>query len=129
MQMFSRLFMSGLMAVSLLSPVIVMAQPDLGTRDIGVEQETGLGSGDIRITIARMIRILMGLLGIIAVVIIMYGGFTWMTAGGNDERVGEAKKWIMSGVIGLAIILSSFAIASFVINSLVNATVLGDGDI
>jgi DNA helicase-2/ATP-dependent DNA helicase PcrA len=40
--------------------------------------------------------------------------------------VGEAKKWIFAGIIGLAIILSAFAIATFVINNLVTATTAGD---
>ena len=82
----------------------------------------GLSSQDIRITVARMIRVAMQMLGIIVVVIILYGGFVWMTAGGNDEKITEAKKWIFSGIVGLAIILSSYAIATFVIGSLVNAT-------
>lgn len=86
----------------------------------------GLPSSDVRVTVARIIRVAMGLLGIIAVVIILIGGFTWMTAGGNEEKVGEAKKWIFSGIIGLAIILSAYAIATFVINQLVNATASGD---
>jgi len=85
-------------------------------------QYTGLTEGDIRITIANIIRVAMSLLGIVAVVIILIGGFTWMTAGGNDEKVGQAKKWIFAGVIGLAIILSAYAIATFAIDSLVSAT-------
>jgi len=92
---------------------------DLG---IGYGSYTGLGSEDIRATVASIINVALGLLGIVAVVVILIGGFTWMTAGGNDEKVGEAKKWIFSGVIGLAIILSAYAIANFVIDSLVTAT-------
>ena len=83
---------------------------------------TGLGTKDVRTTISQIIKVAMGLLGIVAVVIILIGGFTWMTAGGNDEKVGEAKKWIFSGVIGLAIILSAYALASFVIDNLIKAT-------
>lgn len=64
----------------------------------------------------------MSLLGIVAVVIVLIGGFTWMTAGGDEEKVGTAKKYIYSGVIGLAIILSAYAIANFVITQLVSAT-------
>src|SRR3989344_2076303 len=99
------------------------AQP-LGTSDLGIQYgaATGLGSTDVRTTVAKIIRVAMGLLGIVAVVIILIGGFTWMTAGGNEEKVGEAKKWIFAGIIGLAIILSAYAIASFVINQLVIAT-------
>lgn len=84
---------------------------------------TGLGTKDVRATIAQIIKVAMGLLGIVAVVIILIGGFTWMTAGGNEDKVGEAKKWIFSGVIGLALILSAYALAQFIITNLVNATV------
>ena len=87
-----------------------------------VEGALGLGTQDVRVTIARIINVFMGLLGIIAVVIILYGGFMWMTAAGNEERVDKARKMIVAGVIGLAIILSAYAIARFVVNSLVNAT-------
>ncbi|MBI2443937.1 MAG: hypothetical protein HYV42_01685 [Candidatus Magasanikbacteria bacterium] len=93
---------------------------NVGTRNIG--SEIGLGTTDVRITIAKIIRVAMGLLGIVAVVIVLIGGFTWMTAGGNEEKVGEAKKWIWAGIIGLAIILSAYAIASFVITQLIQAT-------
>lgn len=97
---------------------------EIDANDLGLSYaaDTGLASRDVRSTIAGIIRAAMGLLGIVAVVIILIGGFTWMTAGGNEEKVGEAKKWIFSGVIGLAIILSAYALASFVINQLVNAT-------
>lgn len=92
----------------------------VGGEDIG--EVIGLGTRDIRLTIASIINVFMGLLGIIAVVIILYGGFIWMTAAGNEERVEKARKMIVAGVIGLAIILSAYAIARFVVNSLVNAT-------
>ena len=83
---------------------------------------TGLGQGDLNDTIGSLIRAALGFLGVIAVVIILFGGFKWMTAGGNEEKVGEAKKLIIAGIIGLAIILSAYAIASFVITKLVGAT-------
>lgn len=97
--------------------------PDLGLQ---FPAASGLGNTDVRITAAKIIRVAMSLLGIMAVCIILFGGFTWMTAGGNDEQVGEAKKWIFSGIIGLVIILSAYALATFVINALVNATTSGE---
>jgi len=102
---------------------VASAQP-LTTTDLGLEYPagTGLTSQDLRITIAHIIKVAMGLLGIVAVVIILIGGFTWMTAGGNTEKVDQAKSWIFAGIIGLAIILSAYAIASFVITQLVTAT-------
>lgn len=83
--------------------------------------EAGLGSTDLPTTIASIIRVILSFLGIVAVVIILLGGFKYMTAGGQDQKVQDAKKLIIAGIIGLAIILSAYAIASFVIGSLTSA--------
>lgn len=82
----------------------------------------GLGDADLVDTLAQIIRIALGFLGIIAVVIILLGGFKWMTSGGNDEKVKDAKKLIFAGIIGLVIVISAYAIAAFVINAIVGAT-------
>ena len=81
-----------------------------------------LGNEDLIVTATRIINVALGLLGIVAVVIILIGGFKWMTAGGNDEGVTEARKLIFSGIIGIAIILSAWAIARFVLVQLGEAT-------
>jgi|SRR3989344_1950190 len=83
---------------------------------------TGLGTQDIREGIMQIVSLLLGFLGIIAILIILWGGFMWMTAGGNEEKVGTAKKIISAGIVGLVIIFISFALASFVINQLISAT-------
>ncbi len=114
----------GLAAV-LAAPAVVFAADDLNQNDLGVgaiQSTIKLGSGDVRQTAARIINVALGFLGIVAVVIVLLGGFKWMIAGGNDEKTGEAKKLIVSGIIGLAIILSAWAITSFVISRLITAT-------
>ncbi|MDX9893413.1 MAG: Ig-like domain-containing protein [Patescibacteria group bacterium] len=88
---------------------------------------TGLGTQDIRITIMRVIQIFLGLIGIIALVIIIYGGYTWMTSAGNPEQIDKAKRILRNAAIGLVIILSAFSIVSFIINALENATGIGHG--
>lgn len=70
----------------------------------------------------KIINIMLGFLGLIAVVIILLGGFKWMTAGGSEDKVGEAKKLMVAGLIGLIIILSSWGLAIFVIDNLMTAT-------
>lgn len=94
------------------------------TGDLGIDYGnlTGLGTRDVRDTVAAIINVALGLLGIVAVVIIIAGGFLWMTAAGNEEKVDTARKMIFQGIIGLAIILSAYAIARFVIEKLVTAT-------
>jgi hypothetical protein len=66
--------------------------------------------------IVNLLNTALGLLGFIAVVIILYGGFQWMTSAGSDSNIGTAKKTISAGIIGLAIILSAWAISNFVFN-------------
>lgn len=101
------------------SNVVLNENDPFGT---GVIDDTlTLTSQDIRVTVSNIINVALGLLGIIAVVIILIGGFKWMTAGGNDEKVGEAKNLIMAGIIGLIIIFAAWSIARFVIGSLQSA--------
>lgn len=95
------------------------AGADLG---LNYATEIGLATTDVRTTVSRIIRAFMGLLGIVAVIIILLGGFKWMTAGGNEEKVAEAKKLIISGIIGLVIIMSAYAIAQFVVGAIINGT-------
>ena len=114
---FVMLFMAAL-------PLIASAQIDVGLGP--VQEEVGYSTRDLRSVVGSIIKTVLGFLGVVAIIIILIGGFKWMTAGGSDEKVGEAKKWLISGIIGIAIILAAYAITTFVIESLVEATV-GNG--
>ena len=113
----------GLVA-TLAVPAVTFAQVNQADLGINAIEEGGLklGGGDVRQTVARLINVALGFLGIIAVIIVLVGGFKYMLSGGNEEKTAEARKLIVSGIIGLAIILSAWAITSFVVSSLVNAT-------
>ncbi len=108
-----------ILGVTLLWGNLVFAQDVTGIEELG--GVLPLGREDIRIIIAKLIRIFLGLLGIIAVAIVVYGGFIWMTAAGEPKKVSQAKMILTSGVIGLLIILASFAITQFIFNSLFDA--------
>lgn len=86
----------------------------------------GLGNRDPRRIASSVIQVMLGFLGVIAVVLILFGGFKWMTAAGNDDKIDEAKDLITAGVIGLLIVLAAFAVSIFVLNALIGATG-GDG--
>jgi len=116
---------SAALCASIAIPAVTFAQGTLNANDLGVGAIQGtvkLGSGDVRQTAARIINVALGFLGIIAVVIVLLGGFKYMIAGGQEEKTTEAKNYIISGIIGLAIILSAWAITSFVISRLLTAT-------
>ncbi|MBP7133579.1 IPT/TIG domain-containing protein, partial [Patescibacteria group bacterium] len=93
---------------------------DTGLGVIG--QTTGLTATDPRIIAARIINIVLGFLAIILTAVILYAGFLWMTAGGDSKQVDHAKDMIRNGIIGVIIILSSWAIVTFVISRLLDAT-------
>lgn len=80
--------------------------------------ETGAVANDPRIIIKRIINVVMGFLGMLAVLVILYAGFRWMTAAGNKEHVEAAHKMLTNGVIGLVIIFSAWTLAQFVIYAL-----------
>lgn len=121
MKKYAIFFASLIWVVSFLAvPTMVGAQSDVFGLEYGAA--TGLGQQDPRETAANIIRAALGILGIVAVVIVLWGGIMWMTAGGSDDKVGKAKKILFSGIIGLIIILSAFALTQFVINQLIGAT-------
>lgn len=81
----------------------------------GGEKGAGYGAAqDPRLTVAHIIRVALEFLGIIFVVLTMYAGFLWMTAGGNEEKVTKAKSLLFQAVIGLAIILTAYSITLMV---------------
>lgn len=80
----------------------------------------GLPEKNIQTMIVTVINTILGLLGIIFLVIIIYAGFLWMTAGGNDDQVGKAKKLIINSIIGIVIIVGAYAISYFVLNAVIH---------
>jgi Type IV secretion system pilin len=72
--------------------------------------------------IANIVRIVLGLLGILFVILIIYAGVLWMTSAGNADQVEKARGIIVQAVIGLVVILASYAITTTVFKSFGDAT-------
>ena len=71
---------------------------------------------DLRESIALMINGLLGFLGILFTVLIIYAGWQWMTAGGNEEQVSKAKKTITNSTIGLLVVIVAYALSVWIFN-------------
>lgn len=101
-----------------------------GIVSLGLETAagTGLGTRDLKETIVQVLNVILGFLGIIAVIIILLGGFKWMTAMGGDDKIAEAKKLISAGIVGLVVILAAYAIAFYVVNTISTATTVEGGE-
>ncbi|MFH0928176.1 MAG: hypothetical protein V1821_01745 [bacterium] len=59
--------------------------------------------------------------GVAGLIMIVYGGFSWMIAGGNAEKVKKAKDMIIYAIIGMIVIVVSYAVVNFIVSSLATA--------
>ncbi len=110
-----------LLSLSLFAPAVVHAQPtSYSIESFG--SQIGLGTADLKETIINIIELSLGLLSLISVTMIIIGGFTWLTSGGNEEKVDKAKKTISAAVIGIVIVLLAWAIVLFVAKTTANVT-------
>ena len=78
-------------------------------------------ASDPRVIIARVIQIALSLLGLIALILVIYAGVLWMTSNGDEDKITRAKQILKNGIIGLVIILSSWAITTFILSKFINA--------
>ena len=70
-----------------------------------------------------------GIVGILAAVVLMWGGVVWLTSGGSAERVNSAKSWIGAALSGLVLVLTSYLILNTINPDLVNFKPIAVGDV
>lgn len=87
-----------------------LSAPDASQYAPGLSQNT-----DLRQYIKNVVNFALGFLGIIAVIVVIYGGFMYVTAAGNEDQAGKGKKAVTYAVIGILIILSSFALVNTIL--------------
>jgi uncharacterized membrane protein YjgN (DUF898 family) len=76
----------------------------------------------LAIQIGQIISIALAFLGVIFLAYIVYAGYIWLTAAGNDEKLTKAKSILRNSIIGLIIVLSAYAITAFVIAQIETST-------
>jgi len=101
-----------------------LGKPGTGSGVIG---RVGFSKGsanvpDIRTVVARIIRFILGFLGIIFVGLLISAGFKWMNSQGNEKGIEEAKGQIQAAIIGLLIVVASYGVTYLVMQFAVNAT-------
>ncbi|HLD19818.1 MAG TPA: pilin [Patescibacteria group bacterium] len=80
------------------------------------------GEAKIYTLIGRVINIVLGFLGLIALILVIWSGIQWMTSGGNEDKTKEAKDRMKAGVIGLIIILGAAVLTNFILDMILKAT-------
>lgn len=87
-----------------------------------VTKETNLGKSNLEDSAIMVIDIFLGILSLIAVILIIYGGFVWMTSAGNQDKVQSAQDILKAATIGLVVIMASWAITLYIIRYTTLAT-------
>lgn len=77
---------------------------------------------DVRVITAQIIKVFLGLLGIIFLGLLIFAGYSWMTAAGEEEKINKAKDTIRRAIIGLIIILAAYSITYFVLEQIRKST-------
>jgi hypothetical protein len=72
--------------------------------------------------IGNIVQTFLSILGIVAAVLMIYGGYLWMTGRGKEERINKAKETLEAAIIGLIIIMAAYAITYFVVDHFLTAT-------
>ncbi len=105
---------------------LIFIMPALASSISGQVEQFGGQIGATRQNIpelaALIIKSLLTLLGLVFVVIILYGGFMYMTSQGEQEKIKKAKQILATAIIGLIIILAAYAITTFVVNAILAGT-------
>ena len=122
--MLKKYFILALLAVGLIfNPAArVYAQTDLSQN---IAQKSGYGAATgstLSETVGKIIKIVLGLLGIIFLALTVYAGVLWMTAAGNEEQVTKALGILKTSVIGLIIIIAAYSITYFVVANVFRIT-------
>ena len=75
------------------------------------------GASGVQTLIGRVIKIVMGVVGSIALIMFVAGGLMWMTAAGNAERTGKALRIITWSSLGIVVIFSAYILTQFVFSA------------
>lgn len=85
--------------------------------DVGTTRDCSAEGGDtLPQLVANIINIFSWIIGAVSVIMIIYGGFRYITSGGNDTGVKDAKNTVLYAIIGLVIVALAQIIVNFVLN-------------
>lgn len=96
-----------------------------GSNDIDqlfTAEEAGLGNVSPEAVVVNVAEAVLGLLSLIAVGLVLYAGFLWMTAAGDEDKVDKAKKIMRNSLIGLLILLSAIGVTNYITTLIVDVT-------
>jgi len=109
-----------LLSFSVVLPSSIQAQetPEINQQMEEFGEATPVSTTDLPTFVGRIIRWVLFIIGIILIVVIIYGGLTYATAAGSQEKTDSAKKILVYAIIGMIIIALAYVLTDFIINAL-----------
>lgn len=92
-----------------------------------VAAPTGIPTTDVSSVTGNFINGILGTVGILFFLLMVYGGYLWLTSRGAEEQVTKAKNIIMTAVIGMVVVVAAYAVTTFITGSAVRS-ITGGGD-
>ncbi len=105
--------------------VLILLSLPIAARAISFENAGplfGMGDVDFKQALINFINFVLGLLGLIALIMVLIGGFRWLVSMGEEEKIAVAKKTISGALIGMVLVLLSWAIVGFVLRTTANVS-------
>ncbi|OGH64547.1 MAG: hypothetical protein A3J66_01640 [Candidatus Magasanikbacteria bacterium RIFCSPHIGHO2_02_FULL_47_14] len=103
--------------VGLLSLVLPVSAQDYGLETTAGAAGLAKYEKNVPTLIGNVIGTALSMIAVIFFILMVYGGFLWMTAHGKEEQVTKAKDTVIAAVIGIIIVLGSYAVTNFVFES------------
>jgi len=108
-------------------PQMTLAQSDYGLGATASDAFKGTTiqaqseKASVATIVGRVINVVLSFVGVVFLILIIYGGFIWMTAGGSEEKVGQAINIFTAAAYGLMIVIAAFLITRYIGTALINS--------
>jgi magnesium-transporting ATPase (P-type) len=124
-RLFTLIFLFSLVAVPTLPSLAQSDSFGFGEKLNNVAQQSGYNPGNeptLDQRISSFISLFLSFLGVIFMILMIVGGFNWMTAGGDEQKIDKAKDTIRAAIIGIIIIIAAYAVSIFIVSRIWGAT-------
>jgi len=114
-------FLKKTIYLALFAPMVAKADnfQDALSQAAMVSGKAGVEKNSLNFYVATLTSIALSLLGIIFFILMIYGGYIWMIARGDEKEATKAKDIIKMGIIGLIVVLLAYVISKFLIDKLI----------
>lgn len=130
MKIFNKKLLLIILLAIFLLPCLALAKPTASDATSFLKTTAGkAGAEDTNVTTvsSNIIKATLAIVGMIFFILVFYGGFLWMTARENEEQAKKAKSTVIGSIIGVMIIIGSYAGTNLIMKSLVQGETVGGG--